>query len=68
MGKVSFIATSLQSFDKGFTEMVVEWSSTNHVILVKPLNSIGCHGNRKAKFMKHIKTRGPLVLFRSPDC
>ena len=39
-------------FDKGFTEMVVEWSPTKHTILVQISQFDGCHGNRKVKFVK----------------
>ena len=33
-------------------------------ILSKPLNLIGCHGNRKAKFAKSIKNSSPQKLCR----
>ena len=39
-------------FDKTFTEMFREWSSTKHTFLLQPLNLIGNHGNQKAKFAK----------------
>ena len=39
-------------FDKTFTEMFLEWSSTNHMNFVQLLNLIGCHGNWNAKFAK----------------
>ena len=39
-------------FDKSFTEMYLEWSSTKHTFLLKPLNLFGYHGNQKAKFEK----------------
>ena len=42
-------------FDKSFTEMFLA-SLSNLWILSKPLNLIGCHGNRKDKFAKNIKS------------
>ena len=51
---MAFFAVSLQIFRFFSTEMFLEWSSTIHnLILSKSLNLIGCHGNRKAKFLKN---------------
>ena len=53
------IADILTNF---FLEMFVEWSFTKHIFFPN-----GCHGNQKAQLWK-FKTRGPLVLYRSPEC
>ena len=36
-------------FDKSFTEMFLEWSSTKHTFFVV-ISLVGYHGNQKAKF------------------
>ena len=39
-------------FDKSFTEMFLEWSSTDHMNFVQNTDLIGGHGNQKAKFSR----------------
>ena len=36
--------------------MFVEWSSTKNIIFVQTRLVFGCHGNKKAKFAKKIKS------------
>ena len=43
--------------------MFVEWSSTKHILFTKPLNLIGCQGNKKGKFPKDIKKSTPQKLY-----
>ena len=54
-------------FDKGFSEMFLEKSSTNHMnfvqitVLSKSLILIGGRGNRKAKFLREKKIKSLLL-------
>ena len=39
-------------FDKSFSEVFVEWSSTKHILFVQTSQLTGCHDNQKANFAK----------------
>ena len=47
--------------------MFVEWSSTKHILLSKPLNLIDCHDNQKGKFAKNVQKSTPQKLY-DPIC
>ena len=55
-------------FDKVLQKCSLSSPLPNISVLSRLVNLFGCHGNRKAKFVKKYKTRGPLVLYRSPEC
>ena len=63
--KMAFIAISLHIFWQRFYRNV-SWAFLYQTFLFKPLNLIGCHGNRKVKFAKQYSKIISITLLKKP--